>query len=259
MRKNIKITLATAAVLASTALLPMAMPVHAADVATTATSTSTNSAADTQTVSMTITQSGTDKPSEAGSFLGKTAQLVMKDGKVDQVIIHVNGADNPMAKGQNMSKLITKLTINGVDGKQANVKADGSTLDFVFPTTAYKEGKGELSVDLNVMNHTMSEKADITFGAVTKSDDSTKTETNTTKEENTQTTSTTVTKKAKKAKNVKRTLKHNAYEYKKDGKRANKKVLKKGKKVTTYGHAIKLHGKTFYRISKNVYVKKANF
>ena len=169
MRKNIKITLATAAVLASTALLPMAMPVHAADVATTATSTSTNSAADTQTVSMTITQSGTDKPSEAGSFLGKTAQLVMKDGKVDQVIIHVNGADNPMAKGQNMSKLITKLTINGVDGKQANVKADGSALDFVFPTTAYKEGKGELSVDLNVMNHTMSEKADITFGAVTKS------------------------------------------------------------------------------------------
>ena len=259
MRKNIKITLATAAVLASTALLPMAMPVHAADVAATATSTSTNSAADTQTVSMTITQSGTDKPSEAGSFLGKTAQLVMKDGKVDQVIIHVNGADNPMAKGQNMSKLITKLTINGVDGKQANVKADGSALDFVFPTTAYKEGKGELSVDLNVMNHTMSEKADITFGAVTKSDDSTKTETNTTKEENTQTTSTTVTKKAKKAKNVKRTLKHNAYEYKKDGKRANKKVLKKGKKVTTYGHAIKLHGKTFYRISKNVYVKKANF
>lgn len=259
MRKNIKITLATAAVLASTALLPMAMPVHAADVATTATSTSTDSAADTQTVSMTITQSGTDKPSEAGSFLGKTAQLVMKDGKVDQVIIHVNGADNPMAKGQNMSKLITKLTINGVDGKQANVKADGSALDFVFPTTAYKEGKGELSVDLNVMNHTMSEKADITFGAVTKSDDSTKTETNTTKEENTQTTSTTVTKKAKKAKNVKRTLKHNAYEYKKNGKRANKKVLKKGKKVTTYGHAIKLHGKTFYRISKNVYVKKANF
>ena len=259
MRKNIKITLATAAVLASTALLPMAMPVHAADVAITATSTSTNSAADTQTVSMTITQSGTDKPSEAGSFLGKTAQLVMKDGKVDQVIIHVNGADNPMAKGQNMSKLITKLTINGVDGKQANVKADGSTLDFVFPTTAYKEGKGELSVDLNVMNHTMSERADITFGAVTKSDDSTKTETNTTKEENTQTTSTTVTKKAKKAKNVKRTLKHNAYEYKKNGKRANKKVLKKGKKVITYGHAIKLHGKTFYRISKNVYVKKANF
>lgn len=259
MRKNIKITLATAAVLASTALLPMAMPVHAAEVATTATSTSTNSAADTQTVSMTITQSGTDKPSEAGSFLGKTAQLVMKDGKVDQVIIHVNGADNPMAKGQNMSKLITKLTINGVDGKQANVKADGSALDFVFPTTAYKEGKGELSVDLNVMNHTMSERADITFGAVTKSDNSTKTETNTTKEENTQTTSTTVTKKAKKAKNVKRTLKHNAYEYKKNGKRANKKVLKKGKKVTTYGHAIKLHGKTFYRISKNVYVKKANF
>ena len=208
---------------------------------------------------MTITQSGTDKPSEAGSFLGKTAQLVMKDGKIDQVIIHVNGADNPMSKGQNMSKLITKLTINGVDGKQANVKADGSALDFVFPTTAYKEGKGELSVDLNVMNHTMSERADITFGAVTKSDNSTKTETNTTKEENTQTTSTTVTKKAKKAKNVKRTLKHNAYEYKKNGKRANKKVLKKGKKVTTYGHAIKLHGKTFYRISKNVYVKKANF
>ena len=64
---------------------------------------------------------------------------------------------------------------------------------------------------------------------------------------------------AKKAKAVKRTLKHNAYVYKKNGKRANKKVLKKGHRVNTYGRAIKLHGKTFYRISKNTYVKKANF
>lgn len=246
MKKNIKITLATAAVLAGTALMPMAKPVYAASTTTAVNSTT----AATQAVSMTITKSGTDKPSEAGSFLGKTAQLVMKDGKIDQVIVHVDGSANPMAKGQNMAKLITKLTINGVDGKQANIKTDGSALDFIFPATAYKEGKGELSVGLNVMNRTMTEKADIAFGAVTKSEKDTQTPAAVTKK---------AKKATKKAKSVKRTLKHNAYEYKKNGKRANKKVLKKGKKVATYGHAIKLHGKNFYRISKNIYVKKANF
>ncbi|RVU72070.1 SLAP domain-containing protein [Lactobacillus xujianguonis] len=287
MKKNIKITLATVTLLASAALAPMAMPVHAADVqntttaatannakattavATTATNTTQTAATDanTQTVSMAITQTGTDKPSEAGTFLGKTAKLVMKDGKIDQVVLHVNGMNTPMGMGQDMSKVITKLTINGVAGKQANIKDDGSELDFVFPATAYKEGKGTLEVELHVMNRAMSEKADITFGKVETKTEEPAAKTDTTKQENTNTEvaakvdkkTKTVKKATKKAKAKKRTLKHNAYAYKKNGKRANKKVLKKGKKVNTYGKAIKLHGKAFYRISKNTYVKKANF
>ncbi|MGQ5708365.1 SLAP domain-containing protein [Lactobacillus sp. PSON] len=64
---------------------------------------------------------------------------------------------------------------------------------------------------------------------------------------------------------TKRTLKHNAYIYATSKKRANKKVLKKGTTVTTYGSAVKFrNGKAYYRIegctaSNKMYVKKANF
>ncbi len=60
-----------------------------------------------------------------------------------------------------------------------------------------------------------------------------------------------------------RTLKHNAYIYKTSTKRANKKVLKKGTKVTTYGASYKFkNGKQYYKIGNNTdktYVKVANF
>ena len=56
-----------------------------------------------------------------------------------------------------------------------------------------------------------------------------------------------------------RSLKHNSYVYKSSGKRANKKTLKKGSSVTTYGKSFMIAGHQMYRIGKNQYVKKANF
>ena len=60
---------------------------------------------------------------------------------------------------------------------------------------------------------------------------------------------------------TKRTLKSNAYVYKNSRTRANKKVLKKGTKVTTYGAPYKFaNGKYYYRIGKDKqYVRTANF
>ena len=53
-------------------------------------------------------------------------------------------------------------------------------------------------------------------------------------------------------------LTHNAYVYKSNGTRYGKKVLKKGKTVNVLGQK-KIHGKKYYRIGKNQYVKVANF
>ena len=59
----------------------------------------------------------------------------------------------------------------------------------------------------------------------------------------------------------KMTLKHNAYVYKSNGKRANKKVYKKGSTVTVYGgqyKAIKKYKGKAVRIGVNRYIKTAN-
>ncbi|GGG38007.1 surface protein [Lactobacillus apis] len=65
--------------------------------------------------------------------------------------------------------------------------------------------------------------------------------------------------KANNISGIKRRLTHNAYLYNAKGKRANRKVLKKHKSVVTYGGSVKIHGKRFYIVGKNRYVKKANF
>ncbi|WEV39960.1 SLAP domain-containing protein [Lactobacillus sp. ESL0681] len=52
-------------------------------------------------------------------------------------------------------------------------------------------------------------------------------------------------------------LRHNAYVYNKNGKRANKKVLKKGKKIKTFSTKT-IKGKKFASIGKGHYVKVAN-
>ena len=57
-----------------------------------------------------------------------------------------------------------------------------------------------------------------------------------------------------------RKLTHNAYIYNNKGKRVQKKtVLKKGSYKTTYGASFNIHGKRYYRIGMNQYVKVANF
>ena len=60
---------------------------------------------------------------------------------------------------------------------------------------------------------------------------------------------------------TKRMLKKNAYVYATGSKRANKKVLKKGSIVTTYGSSFKFaNGKRYYRVGKGKqYVPVANF
>lgn len=277
MKKSTKIVLTSLSILASTAMLAPLADSASADttpvVANTNTAaTNTVKAADTQTVTMTITKTGTSQPSEAASFLGDSATVTLKDGKVSSVTIHVDGSKSPMTKGQDLSKVVSSVSLNGQVGKVENVAQNGTSLDFVFDGSAYKEGKGTLTFTLSVMGKTMNESADVTLGAVKTTAASANTEANTnntqTSENTTQTetkTSQTVKKSkkakktSKKAKAVKRTLKHNAYAYKKNGKRAGKKLYKKGKKVSTYGKAIKLHGKAYYRISKNTYIKKANF
>lgn len=60
---------------------------------------------------------------------------------------------------------------------------------------------------------------------------------------------------------TKRMLKKNSYVYQTGSKRANKKVLKKGSTVTTYGSSFKFaNGKRYYRVGKGKqYVPVANF
>ena len=54
-------------------------------------------------------------------------------------------------------------------------------------------------------------------------------------------------------------LKHNAYAYNKKGKRANRRVYRKGNWLATYGSATRIKGKYFYPSDNWVYFKKANF
>lgn len=57
----------------------------------------------------------------------------------------------------------------------------------------------------------------------------------------------------------KMSLKHNAYVYRNNGRRANSKVLKRRSTVTIYGGSFKFkNGKRYYRIGKNQYIKVAN-
>lgn len=209
MKKNTKIMLVSLSLLASAAMaMPAVSPVtvHAADQVAATTSTS----AQTQNVSLAITKSGTDQPSEAAMFLGKTAQVSLENGKVSQITIHVDGANNPMTKGQDMTKMISSMSLNGVAGKQENVAKDGSSFDFVFPADAYRAGKGNLEVSLNVMGKTMNEKADVTLGEVqtaANTNDNTATSTTKKAKKAVKKSSKKVAKKAKKAKHAKKSTK----------------------------------------------------
>ena len=65
--------------------------------------------------------------------------------------------------------------------------------------------------------------------------------------------------KATNVSGVKRKLRRNSYVYGKTAKKLQRKALKKGQKVRTYGAAIKIHRKLYYIVGKNQYVKKSNF
>ena len=65
--------------------------------------------------------------------------------------------------------------------------------------------------------------------------------------------------KATNVSGVKRKLRRNSYIYGKTAKKLQRKALKKGQKVRTYGAAVKIHRKLYYIVGKNQYVKKSNF
>ena len=115
MKKNTKIILTSLALLASASVLAPSAVVSAADQPATnvAATTATSQNSDLQTITMTITKTGSTTPSEAAMFLGNSAQVNVKDGKVTEVIIHVDGSKAPMTKGQDMSKMVASLTLNG--------------------------------------------------------------------------------------------------------------------------------------------------
>ena len=322
--KKYNIIIASAALLATTAFLSVTpinnQPVFAAKTATTA-------ATADQTISMNVYKTGTTQSSMAANFIGSSARVSIANGKVQNVYIHVDGSSvfaqnmiKTMGKGKNIGDLISSLSLNGVSGTKTNISADG--LDYVFPASAYKEGKGTLTVVISLPGMPLNEQADVVLGKVSLPTPKPATDTNksnktsndnkpsqpatqpTTSNNNTNSVNTTVanqnsattsqvatttkphvstnnenltsknttknakkhaTKRAKKhatkraKKYVNRRLKHNAYIYNKRGRRVTHKVLKKGKHIKVYSKAIKIHGKYYYQISKNRYVKKANF
>lgn len=326
--KKYNIIIASAALLATTAFLSVTpinnQPVFAAKTATTA-------ATADQTISMNVYKTGTTQSSMAANFIGSSARVSIANGKVQNVYIHVDGSSafaqnmiKTMGKGKNIGDLISSLSLNGVSGTKTNISADG--LDYVFPASAYKEGKGTLTVVISLSGMPLNEQADVVLGKVSLPTPKPATDTNksnktsndnkpsqpatqpTTSNNNTNSVNTTVanqnsattsqvatttkphvstnnenltskntTKNAKKhatkrnkkhakkhakkrvKKYVNRRLKHNAYIYNKRGRRITHKVLKKGKHIKVYSKAIKIHGKYYYQISKNRYVKKANF
>ena len=339
MKKH-NIIIASAALLATTAFLSVTptnnQPVFAAKTATTA-------ATADQTISMNVYKTGTTQSSMAAKFIGSSARVSIANVKVQNVYIHVDGSSvfaqnmiKTMGKGKNIGDLISSLSLNGVSGTKTNISADG--LDYVFPASAYKEGKGTLTVVISLPGMPLNEQADVVLGKVSLPTPKPATDTNksnktnndnkpsqpatqpTTSNNNTNSVNTTVanqnsattsqvatttkphvstnnenltsknttknakkhatkrakkhatkrvkkhaTKRAKKYatkrvnKYVNRRLKHNAYIYNKRGRRVTHKVLKKGKHIKVYSKAIKIHGKYYYQISKNRYVKKANF
>lgn len=104
----------------------------------------------------------------ARTFIGTKAKVILKNGRVSQLVIHVNGNGNSMGKGQNVDKIVKSLTVNGVKGKKANVSADRSNFDFVFSGKAFKNNgwaKMKVTIDFGAK---MTEPAWIKFGKVSK-------------------------------------------------------------------------------------------
>ena len=56
-----------------------------------------------------------------------------------------------------------------------------------------------------------------------------------------------------------RLIKKNAFIYNDYGNRDNKKVIKKGQSIATYGGAISIYGLKYYRVGIHQYIKKGNF
>jgi uncharacterized protein with FMN-binding domain len=151
-----KISLAAAAVIllgaASETSLTAASPVLAV-----------SKKASSKKVSFHVYQKGTKKTSMAQGFIGKSATVTIKNGRVTSLKLHVDGNNSPLGKGQDVAKIVKSLTINHVKGKKVNVASDHHSFDFVFPAAAFKSGaRVPLSVTID-FGGSMKEDADLKF------------------------------------------------------------------------------------------------
>lgn len=104
--------------------------------------------------------------SMARGFVGTKATVKVKSGKVQQLIVHVDGSKTPMGKGQDVAKIVRTLKINGVKAKKTNISKDKSKFDFVFSSKAFKNnGWAKMSVTINFGGN-MTEAAWVKFGKV---------------------------------------------------------------------------------------------
>lgn len=102
--------------------------------------------------------------SMARGFIGTSAKLEVAGGKVKKLIVHVDGKNSPMGKGQNVNKIVRALKINGVKGKKAHLSKDNSSFDFIFKPQAFKNnGWAKMSVTINFSGK-MTENAWLKFG-----------------------------------------------------------------------------------------------
>lgn len=120
----------------------------------------------TRKVSFHVYKHHSKKTSMAQGFIGKEAQVVIKNGKVTSLTIHVDGRQNKMGQSKDVSSIVKSLAINHKSGQKRNIAADGSNFDYVFPGSAFKAGKKlnlKVTIDLGMK---MTETADIKFGKV---------------------------------------------------------------------------------------------
>lgn len=107
-----------------------------------------------KTVGMTVYKYSKNHRSRAKSmaqgFVGNKVQLTVSQKHVTKMIIHVDGKNSPMGKGQNVNKIVKSLKINGINGKKENVSADNSSFDFVFAGKAFQNNgwaKMQVTID----------------------------------------------------------------------------------------------------------------
>lgn len=92
------------------------------------------------------------------TYVSKNAEVAVENGKVKQLIIHVNNSKN------SYTDVIESLKINGISGHKENISNNG--YDFVFSNKAFKnDGWAKMNVDSNLKNGT-NEQVWIKFGKV---------------------------------------------------------------------------------------------
>lgn len=104
--------------------------------------------------------------SMARGFVGTKAHVVVKNGKITKLIVHVDGKNSPLGKGKNVESIVRNLKINGISGKKANITKNHSSFDFVFPAKAFQNGSwAKMKVTIN-FGGKMTEYAWIKFGKI---------------------------------------------------------------------------------------------